>query len=71
MRITSLIFIISFFIPAAVSAITMTFDDLDVNEDGILSAEEAAIVRGLELESADTNRDGELSRKEYETATAR
>ncbi|WP_046079192.1 EF-hand domain-containing protein [Halomonas sp. HG01] len=45
-----------------------SFDRLDLNGDGMLSAEEALTVDGIDLETADTNGDGALSREEYEAA---
>ena len=44
------------------------FDEVDVNHDGRLTMSEAAVVAALDFGKADTNRDGVLSRSEYEAA---
>ena len=54
---------------SAVAAGTPAFDDLDSNGDGMLSAEETVVVEGLNLETADTDGDSALSRKEFEAAS--
>jgi hypothetical protein len=46
-----------------------TFEDVDSNENGVISESEAAMVPGLDFASADTNQDGVLSRTEFEAAT--
>jgi hypothetical protein len=46
-----------------------SFDDVDTNGDGAISASEAAAVEGLDFTSADANQDGALSRAEYEAAS--
>jgi hypothetical protein len=46
-----------------------SFEDVDTNENGVISESEAALVPGLDFESADGNADGVLSRTEYEEAT--
>jgi hypothetical protein len=45
------------------------FEDLDANQDGVISADEATVVEGLDIASADTDGDGVLSREEYAAAT--
>lgn len=44
------------------------FEEVDQNDDGMISQEEAAEVEGLDFESADTNGDGSIDRVEYVTA---
>ena len=55
------------FATAALAA-APSFDEIDVNRDGVVSKGEAAQVKGLDFAKADTNRDGKLSRAEYEAA---
>jgi EF hand len=46
-----------------------TFEQVDLNKDGMISAKEAAAkVPDLDFAAADTNHDGSLSRAEYEAA---
>jgi hypothetical protein len=47
----------------------VTFDEVDANQDGIISSEEAAIVEGLDFSAADADADGALSIEEYQSAT--
>ena len=47
-----------------------TFESVDTNQDGSISAEEAEAVEGLDLDAADTDGDGSLSQEEYAKATA-
>jgi hypothetical protein len=42
------------------------FEEVDANQDGAISQEEAAVVEGLDFATADANQDGQLSREEYE-----
>ena len=44
------------------------FQDIDTNNDGVITQEEASKVEGLDMASADTNGDGQLSQQEYEAA---
>lgn len=44
------------------------FEEVDQNDDGMISQEEAAQVEGLDFASADTNQDGSIDRVEYATA---
>lgn len=44
------------------------FQDIDTNNDGVITLEEASKVEGLDMASADTNGDGQLSQQEYEAA---
>jgi hypothetical protein len=45
-----------------------TFDEVDADKDGAISATEAAEVPALDFAAADTDKDGTLSRSEYEAA---
>jgi hypothetical protein len=45
-----------------------SFEDVDTNENGVISESEAALVPGLDFASADANGDGVLSRTEYDEA---
>ncbi|MDI5934768.1 EF-hand domain-containing protein [Halomonas kalidii] len=47
---------------------TDKFDELDTNQDGSLSQEEASSVEGLDFETADTDGDGSLSEEEFKAA---
>jgi hypothetical protein len=47
-----------------------TFEEVDANADGAVSAEEAAAVEGLDFGKADANGDGSLDKAEYEAAMA-
>lgn len=47
----------------------VTFEEVDANQDGIISSEEAAIVEGLDFSAADADADGALSMDEYQSAT--
>lgn len=44
------------------------FQDVDVNKDGTITADEAAQVEGLDMSTADANGDGKLTMQEYEAA---
>ncbi len=44
------------------------FEEVDQNDDGMISQEEAAEVEGLDFATADTNQDGSIDRVEYATA---
>lgn len=46
-----------------------SFEEVDANQDGMISSEEAAMVEGLDISSADTDADGSLSMEEYQAAT--
>lgn len=49
-------------------AAALTFEEVDTDGDGLISADEAANVEGLEFEAADADNDGTLSVDEYEIA---
>jgi len=55
-------------ISGAAMAAAPAFEDVDMNKDGAITADEAASVEGLDMASADTNGDGMLSKDEYEAA---
>lgn len=46
------------------------FEDVDADQDGAISQEEAAAVEGLDFAAADTDQSGSLSPEEYEAAVA-
>jgi hypothetical protein len=52
----------------AFAADAPSFDDVDVNKDGQLTQEEASKVTDLDFAAADQDKDGKLSRAEYEAA---
>jgi hypothetical protein len=47
-----------------------SFEELDVNDDGTLSTSEAAKASDLDFAAADLNKDGKLSRAEYDAAVS-
>jgi hypothetical protein len=49
------------------AAIAADFSEVDTNQDGTISQEEAQAA-GMDLSTADTNQDGQLSQKEFEAA---
>ncbi|MDG4553996.1 MAG: EF-hand domain-containing protein [Candidatus Competibacter sp.] len=46
----------------------LTFEEVDTDGDGLISADEAASVEGLDFDAADADADGTLSVDEYEIA---
>lgn len=46
-----------------------SFEEVDANQDGMITSEEAAIVEGLDFSAADADADGALSMDEYQSAT--
>lgn len=58
------------FAGAALAQDAPSFEDVDVNQDGSISREEAAAVEGLDFSTADANQDGSLDRQEYQAATS-
>ena len=49
-------------------AAPMTFEEVDTDGDGLISAAEAASVEGLDFETADADADGTLNTDEYNIA---
>jgi uncharacterized protein YuzE len=45
------------------------FEEVDANGDGLIDADEAGAVEGLDITTADANQDGVLDRDEYEAAS--
>lgn len=45
------------------------FEEVDSNGDGLISADEAAAVEGLDFVTADANQDGAIDRDEYSAAS--
>ncbi len=58
---------LSFAVLASAPAFAATFEEVDANGDGMISAEEAAQV-GLEAAAADTNGDGSIDQPEFDAA---
>ena len=58
------------FAGAALAQDAPSFEDVDTNQDGQISREEAAAVEGLDFSTADSNGDGSLDRIEYQAATS-
>lgn len=50
------------------AAAPLTFEEVDTDGDGLISADEAASVEGLDFDTADADADGTLSVDEYEIA---
>ena len=68
----------TFFLPAllfvafsAFAAAPLTFEEVDTDGDGLISADEAASVEGLDFDAADADADGTLSVDEYDIAVAK
>ncbi|MDG4595882.1 MAG: hypothetical protein P9F75_09365 [Candidatus Contendobacter sp.] len=53
---------------SAFAAAPLTFEEVDTDGDGLISADEAANVEGLDFNAADGDNDGTLSVDEYEIA---
>lgn len=52
---------------AGAPAFAATFDEVDADKDGVISAEEAAAA-GIDLTTADANQDGSLDQAEFDAA---
>lgn len=52
----------------AIAAAPLTFEEVDTDGDGLISADEAANVEGLDFNAADGDNDGTLTVDEYEIA---
>ena len=50
------------------AATPLTFEEADTDGDGLVSADEAANVQGLDFDAADADADGTLSVDEYDIA---
>jgi hypothetical protein len=50
------------------AAAPLTFEEVDTDGDGLISADEAASVEGLDFNAADSDNDGTLSVDEYDIA---
>jgi hypothetical protein len=44
------------------------FEEVDTNQDGSISRDEASVVEGLDFDSIDANQDGLVSPEEYAAA---
>lgn len=53
------------------AATPLTFEEVDTDGDGLVSADEAATVEGLDFDAADTDKDGTLSIDEYDMAVGK
>lgn len=54
--------------PPAFAAAPLTFEEVDTDGDGLISADEAASVEGLDFNAADGDNDGTLTVDEYDIA---
>lgn len=45
-----------------------SFEEVDKNADGVIDAQEALTLRGFNFGAADKNKDGKISKSDYETA---
>jgi hypothetical protein len=69
-RFCGLAVLASLAIAGAAYAAAPAFDDVDANNDGMLSKVEASVVKGLDFAKADLDKDGMLDRAEYDAATS-
>lgn len=68
MRIVILPIILLLFALPVFAAPPLTFEEVDTDGDGLISADEAASVEGLDFNAADSDNDGTLSVDEYDIA---
>jgi hypothetical protein len=45
-----------------------SFEQVDKDRNGALDAKEASVIKGLDFKAVDANRDGAISKTEYEAA---
>jgi hypothetical protein len=45
-----------------------SFDKVDKDKNGALDVKEASVIKGLDFKAVDANRDGAISKAEYDTA---
>jgi len=64
--VLSALLVIAF--PLLAASAPLTFEEADTDGDGLISADEAASVEGLDFDTADTDSDGTLTVDEYEIA---
>lgn len=64
--VLSALLVIAF--PLLAASAPLTFEEADTDGDGLISADEAASVEGLDFDAADTDSDGTLTVDEYEIA---
>lgn len=53
------------------AATPLTFEEVDTDGDGLVSADEAATVEELDFDAADMDKDGTLSVDEYDVAVGK
>ncbi len=54
---------------ASTLAVAQSFEAVDIDQDGAISMEEAAVIEDLDFAAVDENQDGSLSLEEYTAAT--
>ncbi len=64
--VLSALLVIAF--PLLAASAPLTFEEADTDGDGLISADEAASVEGLDFDAADTDSDVTLTVDEYEIA---
>jgi hypothetical protein len=69
-RLCGMAVLASLALAGAAWAAAPEFDDVDANQDGMLSKIEASVVKGLDFAKADLDKDGMLDRAEYDAATS-
>ncbi len=63
--VLSALLLVSF---SVLASTPLTFEEVDTDGDGLISADEAASVEGLDFNAADSDNDGTLTVDEYEIA---